>query len=193
MNTGVHVESRSVVTATALKVAEKFKRPVEQRTYNTPIEPESPTLFDRDILVKIDAKMQPHYALKGLSTGNLTFLATRLRHWAVNRTISPQKIGDATVPLTVLAEGPSCPILLEFGNRLLYCAEVNTGKTQGAFKRIVGNFTKYHMERLVNSSSGYISKSIMRYVLEQRYLVKGNDRPCDPISAAFIESQGTVK
>ena len=88
------------------------------------MESDSATLIDRDVLVKVETKLQTHFALDGLSNGNLTFLATRLRHWVVNRTISPPDIACIAVPLAVLAEGPTSPILLEFGNRLLYCAEV---------------------------------------------------------------------
>ena len=183
LNAGLHVESRSVKT---VKVAEKFKRPVEQRTRNTEMEPDSATLFDRDVLVKIDAKLQPHWALQGLHKGNLTFLATGLHHWVVNRTVAPPDIATVQVPLAVLAEGPTSPILLEFGNRLLYCAEVNTGKTHSILRRLVGNFTKHHVARLIHSPTGYICKSIMRFVIEQQHLVRGEGGPSNPVSKGFL-------
>ncbi len=191
LNTGLHVESRNVQTAPKLKVSEKFPRSVEQRTRNTSMESDSATLIDRDVLVKVETKLQTHFALDGLSNGNLTFLATRLRHWVVNRTISPPDIACIAVPLAVLAEGPTSPILLEFGNRLLYCAEVNTGKTRRAFRAIVENFARHHVKKLVHSASGYISKSIMRFVLDQRFLVSGEGGPCPPISKSTVPSSGT--
>lgn len=188
LNTGLHLLGTSRAASNTLKATEMFAKSVEQRVRNTSQEVDSVIVPDRDCLNSIKSCFSEHYLVSGLTHGNSSFLSTGLKEWAINRTISVPRIGTRDIPLAILAEGSSFPVLLEFGSICIYAAEVNSGKTCASMKKLVENFILHNAKLLVHSPEGYISRSILRFVFEE-YPVKDDGQPCKAISKSLIKSE----